>query len=376
MKTPLLPLALALSVLTGCSASSSPSEKTAGAGDSGASDVASSKPPGTDAAKDGNGQPVEAGHIDDASHDAPSTAPTAPPQAAAAGYDVETFSSTFAKADIDLTNSEKSGYQWYLGQFFGGAATSPSDLTWNADGTLDLNGAGTSSNAGINTASPSSGSAGWVGLAFGGGAYFEATFKFDPANTIEAGGKGWPSWWAMAIEHLAGLPSEQWPGQATGYDHFIETDFFEYDVWSFSPHYEYGGAMHDWYGIYEKTCSGNYCNVSNAGGGGTLFSNFQVETPSTTIFTDDHAFGFLWLPATSTTPGKATYYFDGKATNDVVTWSLYAGTDSPPPGTAPWTFGVVDGQHLVLILGTGSGEPMTLRSVSVWQKSAADNLVE
>jgi hypothetical protein len=166
MKIPFPPLALSLAILTGCSASSSPPQKTTGAGDSGPEDGSSSKPPGTDAGKNADaGHPVDAGHIDDASHDALSTAP---PQAAAAGYDVETFSSTFAKAGVDLTNSQKSGYQWYLGQFFGGAATSPSDLTWNADGTLDLNGAGTSSNAGINTASPSSGAAGWVGVAFGG----------------------------------------------------------------------------------------------------------------------------------------------------------------------------------------------------------------
>ncbi len=122
-------------------------------------------------------------------------------------------------------------------------------------------------------------------MAFGGGAYFEAVFRFDPEDTINAKGVGWPSWWAMAIEHLAGLPMQQWPGQPSGYDHFIETDFFEYDVWSFSPHNEYGGAMHDWFGIWKSTCPNNYCNVSNAGGGGTNFSSFQVQTPTSTDFT-------------------------------------------------------------------------------------------
>jgi hypothetical protein len=281
-----------------------------------------------------------------------------------------------AQSRIDVNDTQKTGFQWYLGQFFGSPATPSSDLTFNSDGTLTLNGAGTSSNAGINTAAPSSNAAGWVGVAFGGGAYFEATFSFNPQDTITANGNGWPSFWAMAIEHLAGLPSEQWSGQPSGYDHFIETDFFEYDVWSFSPHYEYGGATHDWYGIYQQTCANNYCNVSNAGGGGTSFSNFQVQTPSSTDFTQDHAFGYLWVPATSTADGYAQYYFDGQPTNDKITWSKYAPTVAPPPGTPPWTFGVIDQQHEPLILGTGNNEPMKIKSVNVWQVSAANNLSE
>jgi hypothetical protein len=300
----------------------------------------------------------------------------APPQAAAAGYLANTFSSTFAMSTVDVGDTKQAGFAWYLGQFFGEPDTPASDLTFNPDGTLTLDGAGTVSNAGINTAAPSkSNAAGWVGVAFGGGAYFEAVFSFNPQDTIAANGAGWPSWWAMAVEHLAFLPSEQWPGQATSYFHFIETDFFEYDVWSFSPHNEYGGAMHDWWGLWQSTCPSGYCNVSNAGGDGTSFSNFQIQTPSSTDFTQDHAFGFLWIPATATQQGRATYYFDGQATNDVVTWAQYQ-SQAPPPGMTPWTFGILDQQHVVLILGTGAGEPMTLKSVDVWQASAAENLVE
>lgn len=300
----------------------------------------------------------------------------APAQAAAVGYTVNTFSSTLARSSVDTGNTQATGYEWYLGQFFGSPPTPASDLTFNADGTLTLDGAGTTSNAGLNSATRSTNAAGWVGVAFGGGAYFEATFHFNPQDTINANGHGWPSWWAMAIEHDVSLPAQQWPGQPAQYDHFIETDFFEYDVWSFSPHYEYGGAMHDWYGIYESTCAGGYCNVSNSGGGGTSFSNFQVQTPTTTDFTQYHAFGYLWVPATSSQQGYGQYYFDGVATNDKVTWSEYSGSDTPPPGTAPWTFGILDQQHLALVLGTGPNEPMTIKSVDVWQTSAAHNLSE
>jgi hypothetical protein len=116
--------------------------------------------------------------------------------------------------------------------------------------------------------------------------------------------------------------------------------------------------------------------VSNSGGGGSSFSNFQVQTPSTTDFTQYHAFGFLWVPATASAQGYAQYYFDGQATNDKMTWTQYSGTDVPPPGTTPWTFGVLDPQHVALVLGTGNAEPMRIQSVNVWQASASNNLSE
>jgi hypothetical protein len=278
------------------------------------------------------------------------------------------------KAGVDLGGTQKAGFQWYLGQFFGRPATDPTTLTFNADGSLTMNGSGTA-NAQINTAAPAKGGSGWVGVAFGGGAYFEATLKFNPQDTIGSGGHRWPAWWADPIEHLSFLPGQQWAGQPKGYAHFIEMDFFEYDVWSFSPHNEYGGATHDWYGIYNETCAGKgYCGVSNAGGDGTKFSNFQVETPSSTDFTQYHSFGYMWSPATAATQGSATYYFDGKATKDRITWSQYTGSETPTPGMSPWTFGIADQQHMVLILDTGPNEPFTIQSVSVWQESDAQNL--
>jgi hypothetical protein len=213
-----------------------------------------------------------------------------------------------------------------------------------------------------------------VGLAFGGGAYFEAILQFDPAKTAQGKPKAWPSFWSLSIEHAAGLSGEQWPGQQTGYVHFIEPDFFEYDVWSFAPRSYYGGAIHDWYGIFRATCPGKaFCGVTNAGGGGTAFTNFKIQTTTATDFTKPHKFGLLWVPATPTTKGYAEYYFDGKATADRVTWDIYA-NQPPPPGLAPWTFGIVDRQHLVLIISTGINQPLTVASVSVWQSSVNKNL--
>ena len=293
-----------------------------------------------------------------------------PPQAAAVGYTLNSYSSTFSADSIALAGQETPGFQWYSFHFFGDKLPDPSGIAFNADGSMTL---GTEKNMTIATATPAPKPYLWSGLAFGGGAYFEAFIKFDPANTVAANGRtAWPAFWSMSVEHLAGLPAEHWPGQPPNFNHFIEIDFFEYDIWSFSPHNYFGGAIHDWSNIWNTACPTQYCGVSNAGGGGTKFSNFQVRTPAATDFTAYHKFGLLWVPATATSNGYAQYYFDDQPTNDKVTWTQFQ-NEPPPPGLAPWTFGVVDKQHLVLILSTGAKQPMTVQSVNVWQASTANN---
>ena len=83
------------------------------------------------------------------------------------------------------------------------------------------------------------------------------------------------------------------------------------------------------------------------------------------------------MPAAATEKGYAQYYVDGHATTDRIAWTPYTGNESPPPSAdAGWTFGVIDKQHLVLFMGTGSKQLVTLGSVQVWQASAAENLTE
>lgn len=298
--------------------------------------------------------------------------PPAPPQATAVGYKLSTFSSTLARSSVDLTGKNAGGPEWYAFQFFHQQLPNPSDITFNPDGTVTL---GKSGKISITTAAPSRTPSHWTGLAFGGGAYFEAILSFDPRAVVKANAKEWPAFWSMAIEHLADLDSQQWPGQTKGYMHFIEPDFFEYDVWSFRPPNYYGGAVHDWYGEFKKQCPNNFCNASNAGKGGTKFSNFGVATPENTDFTQFHKFGFLWVPATDSAEGYAQYYFDDKPTSDKVTWTKFS-NQAPPPGNAPWTFGIIDRQHLAVILDTGAAQPMTVKSVNVWQASQKGNLTQ
>jgi hypothetical protein len=287
-----------------------------------------------------------------------------PPQAAAVGYITKTFSGTFSKQTVDLDNTEQPGFDWYPWHFFGQALPRTKSVAINADGSIVIGAAGPASS--FATAAPTRTSSHWVGVAFGGGAYLEATLKFDPENTAKGKPKDWPAFWSMSIEHLANLDGQQWPGQPPGYVHFIEPDFFEYDVWGFRPRSYYGGAIHESYGIYGTTCAPeNFCSVSNR--------RFTIEAPPETDYRNFHKFGFLWVPATPSTQGYAQYYFDGVATSDRVMWERYT-NQPPPPGRALWTFGIIDQQHLVIILGTGAQQPMTVASVSVWQSSAAQNL--
>jgi hypothetical protein len=298
--------------------------------------------------------------------------PPPPTPAEAAGYVVNTFSSTFQKSEVDLANSQKSGFQWYLAGFYG-TPTNPSVLTFDAADGITITTSG-----GILTATPASPGTNvqnWVGVAFGGGGYFEATLSFNPGSVIDAGANaGWPAWWGEPIEHFAVLPTVQWPGQVAGYQHYVETDFFEYDIWSWTPHYEYSGAIIDWYGVWGSDACPTFCNVQNSGGPDTNYNNREVQSPPTTDFTQLHQYGFLWIPATATTSGSAQYFFDRVATNDKVTWTQYTGTETPPPGLAPWTFGALDAQHLLLVLDTGTAQPFHVQSVAVWQASDDDNL--
>lgn len=286
-----------------------------------------------------------------------------PPAAVSAGYNTLTLDSTFASSTVDTNATYASGFAWYIANYFGYSAPDP--ITINPKGGAVIN--GSSGNANLQIVSAALGGSSWVGTAYGGGAYFEATISFNPSlvNTSN----GWPSFWAMSIEHLAALPAQQWSGQASGYIHFIETDFFEYDTFTMSQPNNYGGSLHDWYGIYNVTCSA-YCGVTGPIAGFTSPSSFNWSIP--------HKYGFLWIPATGSSSGSATFYIDDVSYIPTQTWSQYnALSDTPPPTTStPWTFGILDQQHMVIILGSGSDQPMTVNSVRVWQASAAGNIVQ
>jgi hypothetical protein len=320
-----------------------------------------------DAPVDGQRSTDAGAHDSGDSHDAGAldAGPTPPPGAAAGGYLHRVFYEPFddPATAVDVNDTKAPGYSFYPFTFFGAHAL-PASLLKVAGGTLTLGGDTSGYGAGVTTAHPATNSQGWDGVVFGGGAYFEATFSFEPANSD--GGFPWPAWWTDPIEGLAARGANQWPGQAVGFEHSVELDFFEYDTWWWKGANTYGGAVHEWYG--ERTDAGGYQQVNN-GGGGSAFDNALITVPSPPTWASLHKYGCLWVPynsATPATPGYVQMWFDGVATTDKVTWIGTPG--SPPPGTAPWTFSQTDQEHYAPILGTGPGQPVVFDEVQVWQK--------
>lgn len=284
----------------------------------------------------------------------------APKAAAEAGFTVNTFSTeVFAPQGVDQAASYAPGRQWYLWNFFGKLAT-PERNQLLPDGS--------DQNFGVSAgqiATAAQVSDGFVGTAFGGGGYFEAEIAFDAAAVVHA--NGWPAWWAMSLEHLIGR-GDQWAGQPGGYRHFIEVDAFEYDRPTDKP-LQYGATLHDWYGLFGRSCPGPGATFCAAD---TSYRLSTKTAPAGTDWSKFHKVAFLWTPATMRRQGSITFYLDGRQMGDRVAYDR-AEDQPPPPKGKRWAFGVIDRQHLVLILG-GSPSGMRIRSVNAWQRSAAENL--
>jgi hypothetical protein len=300
---------------------------------------------------------------------APVTATAAAPMPAQqVGYTNRTYGPSPMLITADHMNAGTASlFDWaFRGQQVGGSA-SP-----NSDGSISIVGGGSSPNAQVASARSGDTSGSFEGIAFGGGAYFEAVLKFDGwqgqstnANSLSG---GWPAFWGMAVEHLAQTGGDQVPGEATGYENFIEMDFMEYNIEAIQANdYVYSGSLLNWYGVLGQTCAQQYCVEQNS------YPSKIRQLSDAVDFSQYHTYGALWVPATETVDGYLQWYFDGAAIGQQVSWSKLIALWATPP--SPFSFGVADLQHLVLILGTGSQYPMTVSSVSVWQSSGADNLI-
>lgn len=290
-----------------------------------------------------------------------------PAQAKRLGYIDMTFSSTFSNHNIDTFATEKKGFKWYLWNYFGKNAK-PSKLKFNHDHTLTLLGGPTGPNGEIATAASVDDSSQFVGTAFGGGGYFEAELKFDPDDVKKANFVGHPSFWSMAIEHLVGYGNPKGTLNTKRFEHFIEVDFFEYDLKLYQEiniQNVYGGALHDWYGVWKKTCSNGFCGITT--------DSIKKWIPQRTNLNQFHLYGFLWVPATLKHNGYAQYYFDNKPVGNRIKWKELD-FNADPRSNKYSPFSILDHQHLVLILGTGIGEPMTVKSVRVFQRNKFDDL--
>ena len=289
-------------------------------------------------------------------------ADVAPQAAAAAGYTVNSFSSNFTAKTVDTNATERSGYLWYNWDMFGSRSNTKA-VELNADGSVTLHGDHTS--AELVTAVQDRTTHGFVGSTFGGGAYIEAELKFDPKDVAKSTESIWPAFWSLHLEGNIIPDADQWKNQPKGYRHSLEADFFE--AMRKLPPYSYGASLHDWFGVYNETCGHGLCQVG-------MPSHMGIKTaPTGTDFTQYHRYGFLWVPATKQTHGYAKFYFDDQQVNETQEWTLFE-DQSPPPTNQSWAFGVLDQRHLFLILGTGIDQPMTVRSVNVWQANTLSNL--
>ncbi|MGJ0486528.1 MAG: hypothetical protein ACR65R_18615 [Methylomicrobium sp.] len=271
-----------------------------------------------------------------------------------------------SSSTIDIKGTGDPKFKWYTTPFFIKPLSKTYSIIKVNNGILTLNSTKSSAqNSNIATAMPANNKQGWLGKTFSGGAYFEARISFDPATVNTA--NGWPSFWSMAIEHMAQKGADQWIGKVAGYSHFIEDDFFEYDTASFAGPNSYGATMHDWYGAWKKTCSIGYCNVNNTSHGGSSFKNAVIKTSIKTDWTQFHTIGQLWVPSNIlSNKGYVNNYFDGKLMS-IVTWVNSSPPTIPPAGD--FSFSIMDQSQLVIILGTGVNQPLNIDWVHVWQKS-------
>lgn len=259
---------------------------------------------------------------------ASSSSNRAPPQAAAAGFNTLTFASKFAASELDLGATGASGFKWYPWSFFGSNAD-PTKIQPTSEG-VKLLGDTTGPNGQISSV-VYKGPGLFAGTAFGGGGYFEAILKFNPADVIAQSFAGWPSWWMMALQHMVAMSSDQWSGQAAGFRHFAEVDVFEYDQYQFtSDQDDYGAALHDWYGL-----DGSYSHIDPP---------YSLVRRTGIDYTQWHKYGFLWVPATATTKGYCQFFCDDQLVSTTRSapnlqesgittykWGQFT-TQAPPPG--------------------------------------------
>lgn len=323
-----------------------------------------------------------------------------------AGYCTNTLNSRFNTTTVDVNHTLKPGFEWY-NQRFAGLGGGVATVTLRGDQSVAVGGTNDGVNSDLSTAAPSPSGTSWVGTAYGGGGYFEATLAFNPAQVVSAdlAKDRWPSWWSNPLEATVPLYSLwYWTPNNPQYLHSAEPDFFEYDQWASDRTNNpdpsgrtWGGTIHDWTHVEDPKSSWGY---SVPPGGQVQEADNSDQVPAGMDFTKYHRYGLLWIPATegncnntvrwnsdgslnlTSGNGVAVFFFDGVPfkTSSQYTWCKYNQSDDTPEAMLAiglannWTFGVLDQQHLVLTFGSGGAAQMQVYAVAVWQKNASGNV--
>ena len=221
---------------------------------------------------------------------------------------------------------------------------------------------------------------GFVGTTFRGGGYFEARLAWDRGKVhadfskpIDNRTNWWPSFYSVPVEYFTGRM--QWPGQPSGYVHFVENDFFE----AWSGNY-YGATIHDWYGplhCYGESTPLDYCHISNDGAS----SAHPTEPALDGVAKDQnkvhmggrepdgfHVIGALWVSARHAPDGigYVEYFFDGKSTGVWKSWKRSADRSIAPP-TRDAVFAGLDDDRSVIFVGAPRNSPLKVDWIRVWQ---------
>jgi len=305
----------------------------------------------------------------------------------ASGYQI-VFEDHFPNmSTIDLNNTGNFGYHWYLRHPFGYQTTPGSDFSIDSNGLVlsaTQSPAGFSMQTATNMANTTNGLS-WVGTSFGPG-YFESTFSLDSAFLYANGFSGGnPSYWSMDVAHIANVGGDQWPGQAGGYVHYIEDDFFEYDNINGNSNY-WGSGQVDWSGQYNVTCPG-FCRILNDGSAGSHGLNtIGLSSPSRAVtwnVTTFHTLGALWVKGDSNNSfnGYRQIYFDGGAApaqvgaNQVNNKTPWLHDTMPSPASlpnSPEVWSIQDNDLIEVNFGSGvysptPQPPFHIKSVRFWQ---------
>lgn len=272
---------------------------------------------------------------------------TVPPQAAAVGFTNNVLDDEFTTQTVTSSTSTTSGYNWYPYEW--GLAT-PSDITLNtgagsgatagATGVLTMSGGGNVCS--VNTY-PSAGGAIPGSWQHG---YFEARIQFSQTNPQQG---GWPSFWSFGTSAFSHLTGSAWTSQQTS-----ENDFFE--AFPYNATFAGSNTLHNWQHASNAVAGTDTGNTNSENYMQSLVGTTQSAQPNDGKW---HTIGCLWV-ATSSTTGYVEYYLDNYLIaheGGVTRFQVGAGTPLVNQET----------EHMFLILGSGTGWPLNIDWVRIWQ---------
>ena len=279
-----------------------------------------------------------------------------PPQAYALGYTTKTWDSTTLGTTVGT---------WQNYNFKG--HSSPSQYqTQNQDGSITLTGSGWSggmanytgemATAANNAAKPFL----YQGIAFGGGFYLEVQMLAVGAVTTAQ-----DDTLDIAIYDSLNL---------TGYinvdalgDQAIELDGPEFDTVGSTT--QYGVSCHDYYWTGSMKSRLDPTSLIP-----------KATIPSGTIFTWN-TYGVLWVPATASTRGYVSWFFNGTQVATIVEGpgtgyvQYSAGQTYPPSNTANTICNYLDTTQMIPVIGLSGASVITgvIKSAKIWQGPGMNN---